>query len=142
MEDLPLGRIAAFVPEFAVKDLPLGQNTDDEWWYINKFVKGMFLYINYLCDILRFLSTFYKTTDKATENILFPPFQQERIRHNSGMWFWWIAYNDPSSFQLWCLFVCFFVCLCVLFVYLLSHLLKTVGWSLIKLRIRNLPSPG
>ena len=24
MEDLPLGRIAAFVPEFAVKDLPLG----------------------------------------------------------------------------------------------------------------------
>ena len=25
MEDLPLGRIAAFVPEFAVKDLPLGR---------------------------------------------------------------------------------------------------------------------
>ena len=24
MEDLPLGRIAALVPEFAVKDLPLG----------------------------------------------------------------------------------------------------------------------
>ena len=25
MEDLPLGRIAALVPEFAVKDLPLGK---------------------------------------------------------------------------------------------------------------------
>ena len=25
MEDLPLGRISAFVPEFAVKDLPLGR---------------------------------------------------------------------------------------------------------------------
>ena len=25
MEDLPLGRIAAFVPKFAVKDLPLGR---------------------------------------------------------------------------------------------------------------------
>ena len=25
MEDLPLGRIAAFVPEFAVKDLALGR---------------------------------------------------------------------------------------------------------------------
>ena len=25
MVDLPLGRIAAFVPEFAVKDLPLGR---------------------------------------------------------------------------------------------------------------------
>ena len=25
-----MGRIAAFVPEFAVKDLPSGQNTDDE----------------------------------------------------------------------------------------------------------------
>ena len=31
MEDLPLGRIAALVPEFAVKDLPLGQNTDDDY---------------------------------------------------------------------------------------------------------------
>ena len=30
MEDLPLGRIAALVPEFAEKDLPLGQNTDDD----------------------------------------------------------------------------------------------------------------
>ena len=30
MEDLPLGRIAALVPEFAVKDLPLGKNTDDD----------------------------------------------------------------------------------------------------------------
>ena len=25
MEDLPFGRIAAMVPEFAVKDLPLGR---------------------------------------------------------------------------------------------------------------------
>ena len=25
MEDLPLGRIAALVPEFAAKDLPLGR---------------------------------------------------------------------------------------------------------------------
>ena len=25
MEDLPLGRVAALVPEFAVKDLPLGR---------------------------------------------------------------------------------------------------------------------
>ena len=29
MEDLPSGRIAALLPKFAVKDLPLGQNTDD-----------------------------------------------------------------------------------------------------------------
>ena len=30
MEDLPLGINAALVPEFAVKDLPLVQNTDDD----------------------------------------------------------------------------------------------------------------
>ena len=30
MEDLPLGRIAALVPAFAVKDMSLGQNTDDD----------------------------------------------------------------------------------------------------------------
>ena len=30
MEDLPLGRIAALVPEFAVKDLPLGRSHDDD----------------------------------------------------------------------------------------------------------------
>ena len=30
MEDLPLGRIAALVPEFAVKDLPLGITHDDD----------------------------------------------------------------------------------------------------------------
>ena len=30
MEDLPLGRIAASVPEFAVKDLPLGITHDDD----------------------------------------------------------------------------------------------------------------
>ena len=29
MEDLPLGRIAALVPEFAVKGLPLGTDDDD-----------------------------------------------------------------------------------------------------------------
>ena len=30
MEDLPSGRIAALVPEFAVKDLPLGRTHDDD----------------------------------------------------------------------------------------------------------------
>ena len=30
MEDLPLGRIAALVPEFAVKFLPLGRTHDDD----------------------------------------------------------------------------------------------------------------
>ena len=30
MEDLPLGRIAALVPEFAVNDLPLGRTHDDD----------------------------------------------------------------------------------------------------------------
>ena len=30
MEDLPLGRIAALVLEFAVKDLPLGRTHDDD----------------------------------------------------------------------------------------------------------------
>ena len=29
MEDLPLGRITALVPEFAVKHLPLGRTRDD-----------------------------------------------------------------------------------------------------------------
>ena len=29
MEDLPLGRIAAFVPEFCSEGPALGQNTDD-----------------------------------------------------------------------------------------------------------------
>ena len=33
MEDLPLGRIAALVPEFAVKDLPLGRTHDDDDLY-------------------------------------------------------------------------------------------------------------
>ena len=36
MEDLPLGRIAALVPEFAVMDLPLGQNTDDIKMFLNR----------------------------------------------------------------------------------------------------------
>ena len=31
MKDLPLGRIAALVPGFAVKDLPLGRTLDDEY---------------------------------------------------------------------------------------------------------------
>ena len=30
MEDLPLGRIAALVPEFVVKDLSLGRTHDDD----------------------------------------------------------------------------------------------------------------
>ena len=30
MEDLPLGIIASLVPEFAVKDLPLGRTHDDD----------------------------------------------------------------------------------------------------------------
>ena len=30
MKDLPLVRIAALVPEFAVKDLPLGRTHDDD----------------------------------------------------------------------------------------------------------------
>ena len=30
MEDLPLGRIAALMPEFSVKDLPLGRTCDDD----------------------------------------------------------------------------------------------------------------
>ena len=30
MEDLPLGRIAALVPELGVKDLPLGKTHDDD----------------------------------------------------------------------------------------------------------------
>ena len=30
MEDLPFSRTAALVPEFAVKDLPLGQNIHDD----------------------------------------------------------------------------------------------------------------
>ena len=30
MEDLPLGRIAALVPEFDVKDLPLGRKHDGD----------------------------------------------------------------------------------------------------------------
>ena len=34
MEDLPLGRIAALVPEFAVKDLPLGRTHEIHIIYI------------------------------------------------------------------------------------------------------------
>ena len=30
MEDLPLGRIGALVPEYAVTDLPLGRTHDDD----------------------------------------------------------------------------------------------------------------
>ena len=42
MEDLPLGRIAALVPEFPVKDLPLGRThdyDDDEQSYKLKSLK-------------------------------------------------------------------------------------------------------
>ena len=38
MEDLPLGRIAALVPEFAVKDLPLGRTLMMIIYYITKGV--------------------------------------------------------------------------------------------------------
>ena len=40
MEDLPLCIIAALVPEFAVKDLRLGQSTDDDDIYITLNVPG------------------------------------------------------------------------------------------------------
>ena len=41
MEDLPLGRIAALVPEFAVKDLPLGRTLmmmmyNNSKYYVNE----------------------------------------------------------------------------------------------------------
>ena len=41
MEDLPLGRIAALVPEFAVKEPALGQNTDDDDRQINQLYAGV-----------------------------------------------------------------------------------------------------
>ena len=51
MEDLPLGRIAALVPEFAVKDLPLGSTHDDMELllitfilYLQGFFFGIFLH--------------------------------------------------------------------------------------------------
>ena len=40
MEDLPLGRIAALVPMFAVKDLPLGRTLMMMMIYIIKGAKG------------------------------------------------------------------------------------------------------
>ena len=39
MEDLPLCRIAAFVPVFAVKDLPLGRTYDNRIYYLIPLVK-------------------------------------------------------------------------------------------------------
>ena len=45
MEDLPLGRIAALVPEFAVKDLPLGRTL-------------MIMIINVITDIIVSINTF------------------------------------------------------------------------------------
>ena len=40
MENLLLGRIAALVPEFAVKDLPLGRTHDDgdDNDFVNRFL--------------------------------------------------------------------------------------------------------
>ena len=43
MEDLSLDRIAALVPEFAVKDLPLWQNTDDDIKFILKYTLLFFI---------------------------------------------------------------------------------------------------
>ena len=40
MENLPLGRIAALVPEFAVKDLPLGRTHDDDDEILTHVHKG------------------------------------------------------------------------------------------------------
>ena len=40
MEDLPLGRIAALVPEFAVKELPLGRTLMMTFKW-RKFVNGL-----------------------------------------------------------------------------------------------------
>ena len=37
MEDLPLGRIAALVPELAVKDLPLGRTLMMMMMMLNSF---------------------------------------------------------------------------------------------------------
>ena len=41
MKDLPLGGIAALVPEFAVKDLPFVQNTDDDCNINNPIARGL-----------------------------------------------------------------------------------------------------
>ena len=51
MEHLPLGRIAALVSEFAVKDLPLGRtHDDDDHFQIPKkvFQKNVCVYL-YVC---------------------------------------------------------------------------------------------
>ena len=46
MEDLPLGRIAALVPEFAAKDLPLGRTL--MMMMIGLFIDCHFLFENQL----------------------------------------------------------------------------------------------
>ena len=44
MEDLPLGKIGALVPEFAVKDLPLGRTLMMIWsLFFDQFVFKMLL---------------------------------------------------------------------------------------------------
>ena len=46
MEDLPLGRIAALVPEFAVKDLPLGRTHDgDDYDSVFNFLRLSFVFV-------------------------------------------------------------------------------------------------
>ena len=41
MEDLPLGRIVALMPEFAVKDLPLGRTHDGDDSIIYIYIQGV-----------------------------------------------------------------------------------------------------
>ena len=54
MENLPLVRIAALVPEFAAKDLPLGR-THYDYLYRGTRIQRMFATLNYLLKILYFL---------------------------------------------------------------------------------------
>ena len=46
MKDLPLGTIVGLVPEFAVKDLPLGRTHDDEYIQdVKKVLLCMYVYL-------------------------------------------------------------------------------------------------
>ena len=47
MEDLPLGRIAALVPEFAVKDVPLGRTLGKKTFFLN--VMSFEIKVNIFC---------------------------------------------------------------------------------------------
>ena len=50
MEDVPLGRIAALVPEFAVKDLPLGRTLVMKYIYLQSSSTVLyFLFIFLYC---------------------------------------------------------------------------------------------